>query len=219
MGKFYSKQRLESDGRNVLRWVLQVFQSPSGWLREMAESGDYVTFAIQAVASMIAALAAGIMTAMGMKLKYGGMFGLVNVSYLKMIIGAVFIIAIYIIAFTGWLYLISKIILKDEMTFCEVLILSSSKVFINSIFILIGAGISLLFSTTGIFIMLAGYLFSDAVFIMVYNEKSSLEDEKKIYAVSAALIAGMVVLLIGYKLSFSAVTFGLGNLINYSLFM
>lgn len=184
--------QLVSGTKGLIKRLVPLVKRPVSELDELIKNNEK-NLGIQMIAvhTAINTLIA-IIEMIVLRVKLGEYAKYMSIPYVKMVLIALFFTLIGDLIFAGILFLVTKYIFKAECTYGHMLILTGSKVMVESAAMIIGGIISIIYAPVGMLIIALGSVLGLLYVIGGYYRTINLSDDVKVYALFTCVVIALI---------------------------
>lgn len=200
-------QIVARQGINVFRKIVDIFKNPMDATKQIVESDSVSGTVSMIVTNVLVYTLIVLIAALYADSELGAWYDL---PVAKITFTVLFICVVVDLLLAACIWISTKFFFREDISFMRILSLVAVKLLMDAVFVAAGSIISLAITGVGFVVFLIGSLFTSILFIFAYAEVTKMDKNKKVYAMSVAMILFVVVMAI---LAVLCMTSLLGDLI------
>lgn len=179
-------------GANVFKKMVDIFKSPIRTVKQIADAQDKAAAFSMVITNVLVLSIITLIACVSANSKLDGWF---EIPVAKMVLTVLLTATGVDFALAACLWLTTKYFFREDVSFIKMLSVTGAKLLIDSVFIVAGSILAIVSVQIGMVIFGLGSLFTMLLFIQSYTEVSTLDKDKKFYALTVALAIFAVIVV------------------------
>jgi hypothetical protein len=201
--------------KNEGKEIGNLFKDPIGTTEKIAEKNDMTMPLTMVLTNIVVIFLISVISMIVVRVKLGDYADWVEIPYVKIVLVATILSAIFDFALAGVSVLSDKVFFKDDMSFAKALSLVGTKVLIDTVVILAAIILAVLSTAVGFGVLGIGMFFTTLMFITSYQQVCKLSETKKFYSLFVTLVLQAAAMGIVYAVVAASVVSKLQSILYY----
>lgn len=186
-------QAVATQGANVFKKMIDIFKNPIGAVKQIAATEDKVSAFSMVITNVLTLSIITLIVCLAFNSEAGG---LIKLPVAKMVLTVLFTAAAADFALAACLWVATKFFFKEDVSYIKILSVTGAKLLIDSVFVILGSILTIVSAKIGIFIYAVGSIFTTVLFVQSYAEVSTLDKDKKFYAMTIAMTLFIILVVV-----------------------